>query len=218
MFEKFNNPCIISDKLTLKANFIAFQNEEPVIGQIVVRFLTFHDFRKLKKSVSLPTDELDKVLTGQIEISLTNKIQHDMLRVNFLNREYDELLERIDRSMDSIRTELTDFTRQQIENQIILTIKRITNSPEEVDIYTNFLDLGITSIQMIQIKVAVEALFKHEIGNALVFRHKNVKELAIYIYWNVFNRNASMPTEVSKVNEGGLILENTGVRSMLEAS
>lgn len=122
-----------------------------------------------------------------------------MLRDNFLNREYDDLLERIDRSMDSIRTELTDFTRQQIENQIILTIKRITDSPEEVDIYTNFLDLGITSIQMIQIKVAVEALFKHKIGNTLVFRHKNVKDLAIYIFWNVFNRNASMPTEHQKL-------------------
>lgn len=216
--KKLNDPYIISDSPTLKANYTTRQKEEAIHGEVIDRFLVFHELRKLKISVSLPADELDVVPVGQIEKILIIKIQRYMLRNNFLKEEYDNLLERIDQSMDSIRTELTNFTRKQIENEIILIIKRITESSEKVDIYTNFLDLGITSIQMIQIKVAVEELFEHEIGNTFVFRQHSVKDLAVYIFWNVLNNNASMPV---KTNESPVVSfkpSKARMRGFLEAS
>ena len=161
----------------------------------------------------VPVAQIPKTINGKTQIN--GKMHRYMLRDNFLKRKYDDLLARVNGGIDSIRVELKALTQKQIENEIILIIERVTESNEDVNIHTSFLDLGISSIQMIQIKVALESRFMGKLGDIAVFRHSSVKGLTSYIYRSVLNNEISIPTK--KVDQIDLTSAETRMRSMLQA-
>ena len=68
-------------------------------------------------------------------------------------------------------------------------IKNVTEI-DFIDINTNFFDLGITSIQTVQVKVILEELFMEQIEEVILFKYTNIRELSEYFYKDVLkNKN-----------------------------
>ncbi|WP_431165610.1 non-ribosomal peptide synthetase [Tenacibaculum halocynthiae] len=146
---------------------------------------------QIKKHISLKIGvKVNGVIAvDKIHKTTSGKPQRYMLRDNFFKGKYDEFIEEVRQEKKLIKEELKELSKQQVENKIISVIKNVTEI-DFIDINTNFFDLGITSIQTVQVKVILEELFMEQIEEVILFKYTNIRELSEYFYKDVLkNKN-----------------------------
>lgn len=156
-----------------------------------------HLTNQVKKQISRTLGiEVSKVIAvDKIHKTTSGKPQRYLLRDNFLRGEYDEFLKEFDEGTKLIKSKLKKLTQQQIENIIIPIVKQITGI-DDVNIGTNFFDLGIKSIQAVQIKVLLEEVFMEKMNDVALFKYTNTNELAEYIFTDILKNHTGTNVEV----------------------
>lgn len=114
---------------------------------------------------------------------------------------YNEFIDEVNRDFGIIKSELKKLTQHQVENKVIPMIKNITGI-DDINTRTNFFDLGMTSIQTVQLKVTLEEAFMEKVDDVALFKHTNVNELAEYICTDILKSDHIVTTkeEAGNVN------------------
>ncbi len=147
---------------------------------------------KIKKQISLKLGvAVSKVIAvDKIHKTTSGKPQRYLLRDNYLNGEYNTFLEEYVACENLIKVNLKKLTQQQIESKIISLMKHTTGI-NDINIRTNFFDLGIKSIQALQIKVCLEEFFMEKMDDVVLFKYTNTKELAEHIFRDVLKNDSN---------------------------
>lgn len=145
---------------------------------------------EIKRHISLKLGiQVSKVIAvDKILKTTSGKPQRYLLRDNYFRGAYDEFTQAYQEELQKIKSNLKNLTHQQIENKIIPVLTHITGV-EDINVKTNFFDLGISSIQAVQVKVSLESLFMEKMDDVVLFKYTNTKELAAYIFADVLKNN-----------------------------
>jgi acyl-CoA synthetase (AMP-forming)/AMP-acid ligase II/acyl carrier protein len=142
--------------------------------------------RHISFKLGVPVSKV--IAVDKIPKTTSGKPQRYLLRDNFVDGKYDDFLMELKTGIDSITAKLKKLSQQQIENKIIPIVEQITGV-EDVNVSTNFFDIGFTSIKTIQLKASLEELFMEKIDDMVFFKHTNTKDLAKYIFTDVLKND-----------------------------
>ncbi len=164
--------------------------------------LTMQIKRHISLKLGIPVRKV--IAVDRIHKTTSGKPQRYLLRDNFLKGSYDDFLKDYDASINLIKADLKKLNLQQIEARILPVVEQITGI-DDVNIGTNFFDLGITSIKAVQLKISLEEIFMEKIDDVVLFKHTNTKELAEYVYTDVLKNTAGDTTATieKSANERG---------------
>lgn len=138
--------------------------------------------RQIKKHIGFKIGvSVSKVIAvDKIHKSTSGKPQRFLMRNNYSKGHYNTFIEKVNRQVSLMKEELQRLETYQIEGKIINIILEVTGLAN-VNLQTNFFDLGITSIQTAQIQIALEDYFLEKFEDVVLYKYTNTKQLAAFI-------------------------------------
>ena len=132
-----------------------------------------------KLTVGLTIRKVVKV--PKIPKTTSGKIRRYMLRENYFKGEYDQLLTEVDKMIQKKKSQIKQLTKVEIEQKIIKTIATISTH-HGLNNRINFFDLGLTSLQVMQLKGHLESYIDEDLDEVAFFKHTTAEALSEYIY------------------------------------
>ena len=154
----------------------------------IENFIDLSTYIKRYISLTLGIAVSKVIAIDRIPKTTSGKPQRYLLRDNFLSGKYNKFLKEYEEGIGLIKAAIKKLTQRQVENKIIPVVEQITGI-DNINITTNFFDLGIKSLQAVQIKVSLEGLFMEKIDDVALFKYTNTKELAAYIFTDIIKNN-----------------------------
>ena len=148
--------------------------------------------KHLKLTVGLGIAKMIKV--PRIPKTTSGKIQRYVLRENYFKGDYDTFLEELEEIIQRQKAQIQQFTREEIESKILETLNTLLNV-NDLTVSVNFFDLGITSLQVMQLKGHLESYIEEDLDEVIFFRYTNAKDLSEYIYNELLHDTAVVSTE-----------------------
>ncbi|XLS30265.1 non-ribosomal peptide synthetase [Flavobacteriaceae bacterium M23B6Z8] len=139
------------------------------------------------------------IAVDKIHKSTSGKPQRYLMRENFLKGFYNVFLEKVEARKTHLKSELKKLTMPQIELKLIDIIQEITEL-NNIKATTNFFDLGITSIQTVRIKLAIEDHFLTKVDDVIMYKYTNTRDLAQYIASDILEIESKSETKMSSLN------------------
>lgn len=169
--------------------YIFMQYEGTVAG-----FFTLSNTIKkhLKLTVGLGIAKIIKV--PKIHKTTSGKIQRYVLRDNYFKGHYDAFLSELEEIIQKQKIQIQQFTREEIEREILETLSSLLNV-NDLTSNINFFDLGITSLQVMQLKGHLESYVEEDLDEVIFFKYTNAKDLSEYIYNELLHNIAVVTSE-----------------------
>ncbi|MEC2450163.1 phosphopantetheine-binding protein, partial [Bacillus cereus] len=122
---------------------------------------------------------------------------------------YNELLEkgsknRLKQNRSDVSTTYRPPTNE-IEQQLYELLKDMFGI-EEIGIYDNFFDLGMSSLDLVRINVKLKEAFKRDLPIVVLYEHTSIKSLAKYLSNQEVNNNLTNKKELLKAKS---VMKNT---------
>lgn len=150
--------------------------------------------KHLKLTIGLGMKKIVKV--PKIPKTTSGKIQRYVLRNNYFNGSYNTFLSELEEIIQRQKLQIKQLTKEEIEQQILKTISDILDR-NDLTSTVNFFDLGITSLQVMQLKGNLESYIEEDLDEVIFFRHTSAKDLSEYIYNELLHNKKVVSTERS---------------------
>lgn len=135
--------------------------------------------KHLKLRVGLSIHQTIQV--PKIPKTTSGKVQRYVLRENYLKGEYNAIISELEAIKQKQKSQIRELTKEEVEQKVLTTISSILNM-DELTSHVNFFDLGITSLQVMQLKGHLESYLDEDLDEVIFFKHTNAKDLSEYIY------------------------------------
>lgn len=142
--------------------------------------------KHLKLSIGLSVQKVIKV--PRIPKTTSGKIQRYILRDNYLKGDYNESLSEVEEISKRQKSQIRELTVEEIEQQLLKMIGSIMNL-SDITSQVNFFDLGITSLQVMQLKGHLESYIDEDLDEMIFFKYTNAKELSTYIHTELLHHS-----------------------------
>lgn len=178
-------------------------NEEKYQDEILV-FLLYHDspanFVLLENLIKKHIVEraglsVKKVIAvDKILRTTSGKVQRFLLVEEYLQGRYNSFIKEVASENDLLKLEFKKLSKKQVEEKILKLMDSLFNM-KDLAVTSNFFDFGLTSAQLVHLKVNIESFLFEELDEVVLFKYTNVKDLAEYLYNGILNVNSVSHTE-----------------------
>lgn len=125
--------------------------------------------------------EVDKVIpVPTIPKTTSRKIQRYVLRNNYLEGKYDEVLEEIDRLQRTQCPSKPSLNPAAMRELVGHTFREVLGKSSVGD-DENFFDLGGDSIRAVQVKIKLQKILEKEIDDAAIFKYPTIHSLTDFL-------------------------------------
>jgi len=142
--------------------------------------------KHLKLTIGLSVQKVIKV--PRIPKTTSGKIQRFVLRDSYLKGEYDEFISALEVITAKQKSQIRELTQEEIEQEVLKMIGSILNM-NDLTSQVNFFDLGITSLQVMQLKGHLESYIAEDLDEVVFFKYTNAKDLSTYIYHELLHHS-----------------------------
>jgi acyl-CoA synthetase (AMP-forming)/AMP-acid ligase II/acyl carrier protein len=151
---------------------------------------------KIKKHVGERTGLWIKkaVAVDRIPKTTSGKIQRYVLSEEYQQGKYDEFIKEVALCNMALQKTARNLSQKQIEEKILVLLKELFDITDP-GLTSNFFDLGLTSLQIVKLKVNIESFLFKELDEIALFKYNNIKELSAYICTDVIKTTTTPASE-----------------------
>ncbi|WP_103071997.1 non-ribosomal peptide synthetase [Aquimarina sediminis] len=154
--------------------------------------------RHIRQRVGLGIKKIIKV--NKIPKTTSGKVQRYVLRDNYFDGAYDDFLIQFETESKKLKSQIKKLSREEIEKQILATVEDLFTI-DNLTNTSNFFDLGVTSLQIMQLKGSLESFIDEDLDEVTFFKHTTAKDLSEYIYVELLhNTTADIKQEVTDLS------------------
>lgn len=142
--------------------------------------------KHLKLTIGLTIQKAIKV--ARIPKTTSGKIQRYVLRENYLKGDYNVFISELEEIIQKKKSQIRELTKEEIEQQVLKMIGSILHA-NDLTSHANFFDLGVTSLQVMQLKGHLESYIDEDLDEVIFFKHTNAADLSAYIYTELLHHS-----------------------------
>lgn len=170
------------------------QSHQDVIFFFVKHNGTIEEFHKLslkmkkhlKLTVGLGINKIIRV--DNIPKTTSGKVQRYVLRDDYLKGKFNDFLVEFNEILEREKSKIRLLSKLDIERKILNTMSQILNL-DDLHNHVNFFDLGITSLQIMQLKGHIESFIHEDIDEVIFFQHTTADALSEYLFSDVLQNS-----------------------------
>ena len=154
------------------ANFVLLEN-------LIKKHIVERAGLSVKKVIAV-----DKILR-----TTSGKVQRFLLVEEYLKGKYNSFIKEVESENDLFKLTFKKLSKKQVEEKILKLMDSLFDM-KDLAVTSNFFDFGLTSAQLVHLKVNIESFLFEELDEVVLFKYTNVKDLSEYLYNGILNINS----------------------------